>query len=113
MKMDITYTTDCFPEDTAIEGNCLASGDESADLAEALRIEEELAYNPWAWCLVKVTATLVGTGLQGEDYLGACSYANEADFHASLYYEDMKEQAKEDLLAKTEQIGLALAREAK
>jgi len=55
----------------------------------------------------------VGTDLQGEDYLGACSYANEADFHASLYYEDMKEQAKEDLLAKTERIGLALAREAK
>jgi len=54
------------------------------------------AGNDWAWCVVKVTAR---RGLLESDpvYLGACSYADEADFKAGGYYESMCSDALHSL----------------
>jgi hypothetical protein len=50
----------------------------------------------WAWCTVKVTAKW--KDWKGVDYLGGCSYKDEADFRQDDgYFGDMKERALEDL----------------
>lgn len=96
----IKYRIECLPEYTDVRGNALASGNDIEDRAEENRILESLEWNQWAWCTVKVTAYIDGVELEGADYLGCCSYASEEDFKAGGYFEDMKHQAKEDLLNK-------------
>jgi hypothetical protein len=49
----------------------------------------------WAWCCVKVTAKW--KTWEGVDYLGGCSYDGEEDFKKDGHWEDMKDQALEDL----------------
>jgi len=97
--MVIEYTIECLEEDTPIRGNALVSGDDDTDKAAEDALIDELTRNEWAWCLVKVTATAkVGKyTFTGVDYLGCCSYANEADFKAGGCWDDMKEQALDDL----------------
>ena len=57
-------------------------------------VEEQIEDgNEWGWCSVKVTARLEGYGIEEYDYLGSCSYKNEADFKAGGYYEQMEEAA--------------------
>lgn len=100
---EITYTIGCLEEDIPVRGNAIASGDDAVDKETEDWIFEQLnSGNPWAWCCVKVTATvdLDGDEINGYTYLGACSYKSEADFKADGYYEDMKAQAKEDLISK-------------
>lgn len=53
--------------------------------------------NEWAWTCVKVTARIPGIDLEGTDYLGGCSYKDQADFEADGYYADMKKSALDDL----------------
>lgn len=94
-----TFAVECLPEDSAIDGNCMASGDDAFDRKCAAKIRRQLASgNDWAWCTVKVSATL--GDLTGTDYLGCCSYASKADFIApGGYYDDMKTSALDDLRA--------------
>ena len=83
-------------EDTQIRGS-FDSGDAELDEQTALDIEEKLEWNIWAWCVVKVECKY--KGLTGTDYLGGCSYEDEKDFiENSGYYEDMKQQAFDDLI---------------
>lgn len=104
---EVTYTLECSPEDIEVRGNAMASGDDEADKeAEDAIIADLEAGNEWAWCCAKVTAEW--NGFEGEDYLGGCSYRDEADFKAEGgYYEDMKERALDDLYA---QVRSALGR---
>jgi hypothetical protein len=44
---------------------------------------------------VKITAKW--EGFEGHDYLGCCSYLSEEDFKNGGYWEDMKQQALDDL----------------
>lgn len=61
-------------------------------------VREELAFgNSWAWCMVKVTASIAG--FVGEDTLGACSYKSQEDF-VWCNWDDMRKQAFEDLKSK-------------
>lgn len=54
------------------------------------------AGNQWAWCVVRCTASFAGR--EGIDYLGQCSYRNEADFvKNSGYADDMRDAALEQL----------------
>ena len=84
------------PEDLQLRGNCLASGDAAEDERAAVEIEGQLdSGNDWAWCAVEVRAEW--KGLESSDYLGGCSYRNEADFKISGYYDDMKDAALSEL----------------
>jgi hypoxanthine-guanine phosphoribosyltransferase len=97
----ITYKLECLPEDLQIEGNCSAV-DEETDREVAQWIRDQLdAGNDWAWCLAKVTATLEVDGhtFVGVDYLGCCSYKNEADFREpGGYFDSMKQEARARLI---------------
>ena len=98
--LPITYTLECRPEDDGPEGH-FASGSD-ADDAETLRwIREQLdSGNDWAWCCVRVVATVDfdGEAFQGNTFLGGCSYLSEDDFKEGCYYADLCEEAREDLL---------------
>lgn len=89
---DVEYTIECLPETTPLKGNVLASGDDEEDRRAEDWVREQLeAGNEWAWCVVKVSATL--GDFEGIDYLGVCSYESEQDFKDSGYYDDMKAEA--------------------
>ncbi len=113
------------PEDTPVEGNALASGDDEEDRkAEETILEQLNNGNDWAWCRVQVVAAFAG--LEGEStWLGCCSYQSEedfkgekflvkdpgeADFHeGGGYYDDLLKEAAEDLLVKVEGTAGSLA----
>src|SRR6266478_4171182 len=89
---DVEFIVTCEPEDTRIEGNAMASGDDAQDEECYAWIRDQLERgNEWAWCCVKVVARIAVTlkrdgrvdddvALEGVDYLGGCSYKSEADF---------------------------------
>jgi hypothetical protein len=87
----------CEPEDIAIEGNVLTSGNDAADKEAERQVREELENgNEWAWCCAHVKATL--GPLSGHAFLGACSYKNREDFQQpGGYYPEMVEEALDDL----------------
>ena len=87
----VSYSVRIFPEDTEVRGNYVASGDDDYDRGCENEILAELANgNDWAWCTVKVTAQYEGINcIEGNDFLGCCSYRDEADFLACDYYKDM------------------------
>lgn len=100
--MQVDYTIECLPEDEGPEGH-FATGDDEQDrlICEDIRAQLNRG-NEWAWCVVKVTASveLDGERFTGEDYLGACSYDSEADFIGdgnTGYFPDMKASALADL----------------
>jgi hypothetical protein len=104
-ESQIEYLIECLPEDIQIEGNAMASGDADDDKRVEDSIREQLNNgNEWAWCTVKVTAFIPGTGIEGTDYLGCCSYKSESDFKRDGYYKDMCAQAKADLLKRVKNI---------
>lgn len=114
--MQIDYTLEVDPDETPIRGNASATEDPEADreLEDAL-IDRANRGDVWAWCCVRVIATIEGTDLRGEsDWLGGCSYDSARDFIESKfqitspdgtvthrgYYDDMCDEAKADLLEK-------------
>ena len=98
-EKDIDITVDAQYEDLQIRGNAIASGDDEYDKT----VEDELIRrvetgDVWAWASVSVTAKF--GRFEAVNYLGGCSYKDEADFiNNSGYYEDMKDEAIEDLNA--------------
>ena len=81
----------------------MASGDEELDK----RVEDEIlarleSGDVWAWSRVRVTCTDGTT--EGEAWLGGCSYKDEEDFKACIYYEDMKAEALEDMERNREEV---------
>lgn len=96
---DVVYQLDALPEDTDPRGNVMASDDAEADrAAEQAVIDDYNAGNEWAWCCVRVRATL--GPFVGDDYLGCCSYKSRAEFLESDYYQDMRDAALTDLRSK-------------
>jgi len=104
-KTKIEYKIECLTEETQIEGNASAINEET-DARIAADIRERLENgNQWAWCTVRVTASIEGITLVGENYLGCCSYESEDDFCAEGgYFEDMKSEAKAELLEKIQDV---------
>lgn len=102
----VTYDIEVLPEYTDVRGNVMASGDDDYDKECEDAILADLADgNEWAWCTVKVTARYDGVDcVEGTDYLGGCSYRDRADFEAGGYYDDMKDQARDELYAQLEGI---------
>lgn len=92
------FEIECLPEDLPVRGNA-SFIDEETDRENEDRIIADLERgNAWAWCTVKVTARLRGNEwLEGESYLGCCSYASEEDFiKNSGCLDDLKKEAVKD-----------------
>lgn len=94
---------ECLPEETAIEGNALASGDADEDARAEQSIRDKLeAGNEWAWCCISVT--LRYGNYQGIDHLGCCSYSGIREFKESDgYFPDMVANAFDQLVANIEE----------
>lgn len=92
----ITYRLIVEEDDVEVRGNAIASGDDAADKV----IEDEILArlengDVWAWARVEVRAECAG--FVGRDFLGACTYRDEAEFRKDAYYTDMCELALDDL----------------
>lgn len=100
-SLKVTYSIKCLPEDTPVRGNVSASGDPALDKA----VEDEIIARlergeQWAWCCVEMTAsvTVGGYTFTGADFLGACSYRDEADFASETdYHLDMMNVSRGEL----------------
>lgn len=89
------------PEDTQVRGN-FSSGDDEADTALEDEIIARLNRDDiWAWCCVKVVATLwiEDTQYRGESaFICGCSYKNEREFREpGGYFDDLKNEALDAL----------------
>jgi hypothetical protein len=94
---EVEFTVTCEPED--IDPHSQFDDDSIAE-----QILKDLEWNEWAWCSVKVTAKWAG--FEGVDYLGGCSYLDEADFRQpGGYFEDMQKEALTDLKRNIERAG--------
>ena len=102
----VSYELHVEFDGTPIVGNAMCSGDDDYDvLVEDEIIERCNGGDVWAWALVRVTARYDGVdNIEGVDYLGCCSYEHEEDFKRCEYYEDMKDQARDDLYTQIESI---------
>lgn len=93
-KGDVTFTLSVEPEYTPIKGNAIASGDSAFDANVEKELQEKVNRGDvWAWCTVSVTGTY--KGITATEYLGCCSYENEAEFKKDAYYSDMCSQVVE------------------
>lgn len=91
-----TITLTAEPEHVPVRGNALASGDDAEDKAHEDKILADLEWNEWAWCSAHVRASY--GGFHGDAYLACCSYESAEAFKTpGGYYEDMVEEALEDL----------------
>lgn len=99
----VTFTIEATQDDMGVRGNLIDSGDPEQDRKDEDEIIARLDQGDvWAWASVRVVARLnvAGTTFEGDDYLGACSYADEADFaKPGGYWDDMKDAAYADLRA--------------
>jgi hypothetical protein len=98
---DITYCLFIDEEHIPVKGNAIVSGDDKEDAKVERSILRQLRNgNLWAWCTVKVEARHNDhPGVEGHDYLGACSYKSTKDFiQPGGYWDDMKSEAKDMLL---------------
>jgi hypothetical protein len=94
---EVKFEVEALPEDAAVRGNAMASGDEKIDQEAEDEILERLDRGDiWAWCTVRVVAKW--NGFEGDAFLGCCSYKDVNDFcQPGGYYEDMREEALEQL----------------
>jgi hypothetical protein len=94
---EVEFTVTAEPEDVSPRGNALASGDDDLDKQCEDEILERLDNGDvWAWAYVVVTAKW--NGFEGTAGLGGCCYRDERDFRKnSMYFEDMKAEALDDL----------------
>jgi hypothetical protein len=101
---DVVFTIAAELDPLDVRGNAMASGDDVADReCEDAIIARVNSGDVWAWACVTVTATW--EGFEASDVLGACSYADEADFKAGGYYADMKEACLHTLNAQIKRAG--------
>jgi hypothetical protein len=100
---DVDFEVLCFPEDMALEGNCIASDNEEYDKKVENDLREQLENgNEWAWCRVEVIGTY--KSLTATEHLGGCSYKSEAQFKRDGYYKDMKNQVLQELNEKLNEL---------
>jgi len=98
---EVDFDLECLPEDTPVRGNAMNSGEDDYDREVENKILADLEWNQWAWCCAHVIARW--KGFKGDDYLGGCSYDSEEQFRApGGDWDDMKQQALDDLQANIE-----------
>lgn len=103
-REDVDFSISVHPETDHWVGNVCASGDREVDRLAEKWVERQVLFegNEWAWCIVCITAEI--EGFEGTAYLGGCSYESEADFKAGGYYEDLCDEAFEDLCRTVEEV---------
>ena len=102
---DCAFKVQCLAEDARVRGNASAIDEETDKEIEDAIIAELDNGNRWAWCTVRVVCYYDAglSGIEGSDYLGCCSYRDEADFVSpGGYYEDMKASAYDDFVKRIE-----------
>lgn len=110
---DVVYSLEIEEErDISPDDYLCSSDDHEADAKMVAEIKERLAAgDTWAWCHVRVVASW--GDYQGDDRLGGCSYASEADFKVSGgYYADMCDEARRALERNMEEDRIRKARDA-
>ena len=90
---------EAMPDETPVEGNALASGDDATDQACYAEINARLeSGDQYAWFVAKVRAQY--EGMFGTACLGGCSYASRADFMAEGgTYRELCSEALDELFA--------------
>lgn len=87
-------------DDLPVRGNAISSGDDEFDRkTEQEIIDRADSGDVWAWAQVSIRASWAG--FRGDDYLGGCSYKNEAAFTSTEeggYFHDMVKSSIEDLI---------------
>jgi hypothetical protein len=107
---DVEFSVEADQDDMNVRGNAIFSGDAEEDK----KVEDEIIHrlkhgDVWAWCWVHVIAKY--GGFQGDAYLGGCSYKDEKEFkRPGGYYEQMKEEAYDNLLARMRRAGETLGK---
>lgn len=98
-KAFIFFKLETLPEDAPVRGNAIASDNPKMDrLHENAILERIEAWDSWAWCTVKVSASF-GSTLEGTAYLGCCSYEGFEDFAAEDgYLPSLVQEAMDELL---------------
>ncbi len=84
-------------DDIPVRGNASVSGDDVLDKRSEDAILDRLKRGDvWAWASVEVRVSFGQH--HASEYLGACSYEDEADFQAEGgYFDEMRSTALEDL----------------
>lgn len=105
---EVAFEIELTPEDDAPENHFQVAMDNEEDAELDRRmiddIQRRLEWGDlWAFCTVCVSASWASPDTDeeftGNDYLGGCSYRNEADFkQPGGYYQDMQKRAYEDLM---------------
>ena len=97
LRMDeVEFSVLFYTEDTEIEGNILASGNDAEDKEAEEEVRRQIARgNMYAWCSVEVSAKW--SIFSGRALLGCCSYVSEEDARKSVEEDGLKEQALDDL----------------
>ena len=95
---DAEITIEIEQCDMPVRGNAIASDDAELDRKVEDEILERLDRgDTWAWCEIRVCATMRAMGgnvSAVSSWLGGCSYASEKDFReAGDYFEDLKREA--------------------
>lgn len=95
---DVVFKITVEQDYATVCGNAAKSDNEELNA----KVEDEIVKrlnngDVWAWADVCVTASW--HGLEGEAYMGMCTYDDEQDFiKTSGYYGQMKEEAYEELI---------------
>ncbi|MHC4121721.1 MAG: hypothetical protein ACYSWO_29975, partial [Planctomycetota bacterium] len=105
----VSFEIEVWQDDACVRGNAMCSGDDDFDREVEDTIIDRLdGGDVWAWATVRVVARYDGIDdIEGDDYLGCCNYADEADFKAGGYCDDMCDVAKEALIAELERCAAA------
>ena len=99
--MQVEYRIEVEQDDQPVRGNAIASGDPDYDKKVEDKILDRLDRGDvWAWASVRVVAFVPGYGLEGDDFLGGCTYDNEEQFKSGMYYPDMIDAARAELFHK-------------
>jgi hypothetical protein len=99
----VAWSVEAMEEDILVRGNAVVSGNDEEDREIEDAIIQDLEDgNEWAWCTVAVRGQY--KGLEAVEYLGACSYKDEEDFHKGGYLEGMKKEVVDNLNRQVEAI---------
>lgn len=101
---DIEWRVIATQDDIPVRGNALQSGSAAIDEQCEGEINRRLDNGDvWAWASVEVRG--YWNGIEASDYLGCCSYEDEADFRKnSGYFEDMQQTILDEIQEKAEAI---------
>ena len=99
VEAEVVFAVQCEPEEMPVAGNVLASGDGATDRAAELEVLAQIeAGNVWAWCSIRVVATVpLIPQVAGLSVLSTCSYRSEQAYLDSELFDAMKEDALQDL----------------